>query len=74
MNRIEKFFQRIGMDPTTDVTPTLDLLGQIQSHCVLAIAYENLDILAGKPIDLSPAALFDKIVTRGRGGYCFELN
>ena len=74
MNRIEKFFQRIGMDPTTDITPTLDLLGQIQSHCVLAIAYENLDILAGKPIDLSPAALFDKIVTRGRGGYCFELN
>ena len=74
MNKIAQFFDRIGIAPDTAFTPDLEFLGRVQSQCVLMIAYENLDILAGKPIDLSPEALFDKIVTRGRGGYCFELN
>lgn len=36
--------------------------------------YENLDIINGLPIKLDTEALFDKIVTRNRGGYCFEVN
>ena len=74
MNKIEQFFTRIGMDPQTPVEMTVDFLGRVQTACVLQIAYENLDILEGKPIVLTPDAMFDKIVTRGRGGYCFELN
>lgn len=74
MNQIEGFFRRIGMDPETPVVHTAEFLGRVQSQCVLSLAYENLDILKGKPIDLAPDALYDKIVTRGRGGYCFELN
>lgn len=39
------------------------------------VPFENLDILAGKvPLDLSEEGLFDKIVVRGRGGICYELN
>ena len=74
MTKIEAFFARIGLDPHTQVEHTPDFLGKIQSNCVTSIAYENLDILAGRRLDLSPDALFDKIVTRSRGGYCFELN
>lgn len=74
MNRIGRFFERIGMAPEAAVTMDAGFLGRVQSACVCAIAYENLDILAGKAIDLSPEALYDKIVLRGRGGYCFELN
>ncbi len=44
----------------------------LQTACVLNIAYENLDILAGKPVSLDFEDLYDKIVTRGRGGYCFD--
>ena len=74
MTNVQRFFARIGMDTETPATPDLELLTKIQSACVTSIAYENLDILEGRPLDLSPEALFDKIVTRGRGGYCFELN
>lgn len=74
MNQISAFFSRIGLDPHTQIVYTPEFLGRIQTACVLSIAYENLDILAGKALDLSPAALFDKIVSRSRGGYCFELN
>ena len=74
MEKIRRFFERIGMSPATDIIPGLELLGHIQENCVTHIAYENLDILEGKPIELTPGALYKKIVIRGRGGYCFELN
>lgn len=74
MNRIENFLKRIEIDPATPVSLDVDFLGLVQSHCVTSVAYENLDILEGKALDLRVDALYDKIVTRGRGGYCFELN
>lgn len=74
MFEITKFFERIGMPADTKVEFTTAFLGKVQTNCVLNIAYENLDILEGKPILLTPEAMYDKIVARGRGGYCFELN
>lgn len=41
---------------------------------LLAVPFENLDIGRGVPIVLDPAALYAKIVGRGRGGFCYELN
>jgi N-hydroxyarylamine O-acetyltransferase len=41
---------------------------------MLAVPFENLDIHLGRPISLDEAALFDKIVIRRRGGFCYELN
>jgi len=38
------------------------------------IPFENLDQYAGKQISLDPDDLFDKLVSRRRGGYCFEMN
>jgi N-hydroxyarylamine O-acetyltransferase len=38
------------------------------------VPFENLDIGLGRPIRLDEQALFDKIVTRRRGGFCYELN
>lgn len=74
MERLTRFFARIGMDPETKIEHTAAFLGQIQSHAVQHIAYENLDIVEGRPLELAPDALFEKIVLRGRGGYCFETN
>lgn len=39
-----------------------------------AVPYENLDIQLGRPIALDAEALFDKLVRRRRGGYCYEQN
>ena len=41
---------------------------------LLAVPFENLDIHLGRPISLDQDALFGKIVTRRRGGFCYELN
>jgi N-hydroxyarylamine O-acetyltransferase len=74
MNKTAQFLQRISMNPDTSIEHTVDFLGLIQTNCVLNIAYENLDILGGRPLDLKPEALFEKIVLHHRGGYCFEVN
>jgi len=38
------------------------------------VPFENLSIHARQPIVLADDALFAKIVERGRGGFCYELN
>jgi N-hydroxyarylamine O-acetyltransferase len=73
--KITKYFARIGLDiDCNNIKPTVDLLNSIQYAHVTHIPYENLDILHNVPLNLDSDALFDKIVNRKRGGYCFELN
>ena len=67
------YLERIGMRPE-DVSHTYEFLKALQQNHICTVPYENLDILNETPIDLSQEALFDKIVTHHRGGYCFELN
>ncbi len=38
------------------------------------VPFENLDVFAGRPVDITVTSSFDKVVARGRGGWCFELN
>ncbi len=66
------YLERIGLS-AADVSHTYSFLKKLQQSHICAVPYENLDILNGKPIDLSQEALFEKIVTNHRGGYCFEL-
>jgi N-hydroxyarylamine O-acetyltransferase len=51
-----------------------ETLAELQVAHLLAVPFENLDILAGVPISLDPDAIFDKVVRRRRGGFCYELN
>jgi N-hydroxyarylamine O-acetyltransferase len=41
---------------------------------MLAIPFENLDIGLHRPIRLDLPALWEKIVVRRRGGFCYEVN
>jgi N-hydroxyarylamine O-acetyltransferase len=54
--------------------PTLATLRALHAAHLLAVPFENLDIGLGRPIVLEEPLLFDKIVTRRRGGFCYELN
>lgn len=54
--------------------PSLPLLRALHEAHLLAIPFENLSIHYGQPITLGDDALFDKIVRRRRGGFCYELN
>jgi N-hydroxyarylamine O-acetyltransferase len=41
---------------------------------LLTVPFENLSIHLSEPISLDEDKLLDKIVTRRRGGFCYELN
>ena len=69
---LKAYFGRIGYVGT----PRADLatLHALHRAHLLAIPYENLDVQLGRPVGLDADAAFAKIVTRGRGGWCYEMN
>jgi len=69
---IAAYLARIGLHDAP--APNAEGLFAVQRAHRLAIPFENLDILLGRGISLDPAHLFDKLVLRRRGGYCFEQN
>ncbi len=54
--------------------PTLANLSAITAAHASSIPFENIDVLLGRGISLEPADIGHKLVTQGRGGYCFEQN
>ncbi|MEM7245334.1 MAG: arylamine N-acetyltransferase [Acidobacteriota bacterium] len=69
---VAPYLQRIG--DRGSLEPTLETLRRLHLAHLRTVPFENLDISLGRPIDLSLPALFGKIVTRRRGGFCYELN
>ncbi|WP_025736804.1 arylamine N-acetyltransferase family protein [Mycobacterium genavense] len=70
---LSAYFDRINYRGA--VEPTLDVLQALMTAHTRTIPFENLDPMMGVPVDdLGPAALFDKLVHRRRGGYCYEQN
>ena len=69
---LDAYASRIGFRGT--LRPTLDVLDQIAFLHVTSIPFENLDIIRGIPIPLDLASLENQLVTRKRGGYCFQQN
>ncbi|QEM69989.1 arylamine N-acetyltransferase [Geobacter sp. FeAm09] len=68
----DRFLQRIGL--TSLPAAPLERLRELHRAMVLRVPFENLAILEGCAISLEPADILAKVVERGRGGYCFELN
>lgn len=66
------YLKRIGI--TTKLKPGLETLVQLQKQHMLHVPFENIDIYHGVPVTLDPVAIYDKIVLRNRGGYCYECN
>jgi N-hydroxyarylamine O-acetyltransferase len=69
---IQAYLDRI--DYRGPLAPTAETLRALQVAHLHAVPFENLSIHAGQPIVLEDDALFDKVVTRRRGGFCYELN
>jgi N-hydroxyarylamine O-acetyltransferase len=70
--QVDAYLERVGFD----AQPSLDAAGLAALHRahLVAVPFENLDMHRGVPIRLDPAHLYDKIVQRRRGGFCYELN
>jgi len=68
---LDRYLNRIGIDCPSATPEGLQILQSAQMH---ATTFENIEPLLGRVPSLSPAAIWQKIVETGRGGYCFELN
>ncbi len=68
---VVNYLKRIGL-PSSQ--PTLEGLTQLQEHHLEHIPFENLDIVVRRNISLDYQHLYTKLITKQRGGYCFELN
>jgi N-hydroxyarylamine O-acetyltransferase len=64
------YLSRIGYDG--DLAPTGRTLAGLHRAHVATIPFENADIMLGRGIAVELPAIQDKLVRRGRGGYCFE--
>ena len=69
---LDAYLRRIGLKGP--LPPTVETLQSVHRAQACAVPYEGLDIQLGVPLDLNPERIFDKLVTRGRGGWCYETN
>lgn len=69
---IESYLDRIAY--TGELTPNLETLSELQATHMRAVPFENLSVYYKQPIILQEDLLYEKIVGRRRGGFCYELN
>ena len=70
---LKAYLERIGIAEAK--APTLAFLDEVIYAHQCSVPFDNLDVCEkGAVPSLAIADLFDKIVVRKRGGFCFELN
>ena len=68
----DEYLARIGAEKKS---PSAEYLNEIVRRQLRTIPFDDADVwTTGNPPSLATEDLFDKIITRHRGGYCFELN
>ena len=69
---VEAYLSRIGYQGPDEPSP--QTLRELQLAHLRSVPFENLSIHSDEPIVLNDADLFEKVVKRRRGGFCYELN
>lgn len=70
---VQAYLKRIGLARAE--SPTRAFLDELLYAHQVSVPFENLDVYElHRNVSLEVPDLFDKIVARKRGGYCFELN
>lgn len=75
---VDAYLDRLGVPPSSVDSADRSTLARLQRAHVTTVPFENLSIVHDRyrknELRLSPSSLYEKIVERGRGGYCFESN
>ncbi|MFK8848166.1 arylamine N-acetyltransferase [Streptomyces sp. Ac-502] len=69
---LDAYLARIGYEG--ERAPTAAALRELHARHAAAFAFENLEIVLGRPVLLDLKSLQEKMVGRRRGGYCYEQN
>jgi N-hydroxyarylamine O-acetyltransferase len=67
---LDAYLRRIGYSGPAEPSEAT-LAGLYRAH-LASIRFENLDVFLLGSVDVSLEAIQDKIIYRGRGGYCYE--
>ena len=65
------YLDALGLTP---LDPTPSFLAEITRRHVATLPFSSVGPRLGDDLPLDPDSLLDRIVVRGRGGYCFEQN
>ncbi|MEV5594067.1 arylamine N-acetyltransferase [Streptomyces sp. NPDC052496] len=69
---LDAYLARIGYEG--ERAPTAATLRELHARHAATFAFENLEIVLGRPVLLDLKSLQEKMVGRRRGGYCYEQN
>ncbi|KAL1248635.1 hypothetical protein QQF64_021953 [Cirrhinus molitorella] len=69
---VQKYLARIGC--SGPCPPTLETLRYIHLNHLMTVPFENLTIHTGERVKLELPLLYEKIVVKRRGGFCYENN
>lgn len=69
---VARLLERIGYSGPRAATP--EVLCDLHLGFLEHVPFENLDVVAGRTIELDPERFWAKVVDEGRGGFCYELN
>jgi N-hydroxyarylamine O-acetyltransferase len=66
-----RYLAGVGVDREA---PTISLLSRLVRRHLERYSFASVGPQLGDPLPLDPESLYDRIVVRRRGGYCFEQN
>jgi N-hydroxyarylamine O-acetyltransferase len=69
---VEDYLAHIGAGEAAP--PSVEALADLQARHLERVVFENLEIQRGRPTTVDYGESAERIVKRGRGGYCFHLN
>lgn len=70
--QLQSYLDRIGYHGA--IRPDRETLFNIHRAQAYTVPYEAIDVLNGIPLDQNIERIFDKVVKRRRGGWCYETN
>ena len=69
---IDDYLARIGVESRPQ--PDYHGLVSLQQRHICSVPFENIDVQLGRRLSTDVAEAYEKIVVRGRGGWCYEQN
>jgi N-hydroxyarylamine O-acetyltransferase len=69
---LDAYFERVGYHGPRQ--PSAEVLFELHRLQPATIAFEAIDVLTGRGVNLDPQAVDAKLIAGRRGGYCFEQN
>lgn len=70
--KLARYLDRIGY--RGEARPTVSTLASVLRLHACSVAFENIDVQLGRSLTIDAEDAFEKIVERGRGGWCYEQN